>query len=71
MNSSPDKKGFEVFDEGLEGINDSRLTREAALGSRKDSGVRHFRGLGAGRPSTRAESSKGSGLLSPRPFTFT
>lgn len=49
----------------------SRFTNEAPSGPRKDSGVRHLRGLGAARPSPSSDRSKGSGLLSPRSFSCT
>ena len=56
---------------GFTGIKASRFTSEAAVGSRKVSGVRHLRGLGAARFSPRRDRSNISGLPSARPFTFT
>lgn len=60
-----------VLAEAFTGIKLSRFTNEAPSGPRKASGVRHLRGLGAARPSPRRDRSKGSGLLSPRSFSFT
>lgn len=59
-----------VLAAGFAGIKLSRFTREAPVGPRKASGVRHLRGLGAARLSPRHVRSNGSGLLSSRPFTF-
>lgn len=53
----PDKKGFLVFAGGFAGIKLSKFTKEAAVGPRKDSGVRHERGLGAARLSPRRDRS--------------
>lgn len=55
---------------GFAGIKLSRFTKEAPVGPRKASGVRHLRGLGAARLSPRRDRSNGSGLLSSLPFTF-
>lgn len=60
-----------VLAEAFTGIKLSRFTKEAPSGPRKASGVRHLRGLGAARHSPRSDRSKGSGLLSPRPFSVT
>lgn len=60
-----------VLAEAFTGIKLSRFTKEAPSGPRKASGVRHLRGLGAARLSPRCDRSKGSGLLSPRPFSVT
>lgn len=56
---------------GFAGIKLSRFTKEAPVGPRKASGVRHVRGLGAARLSPRRDRSNSSGLPSSRPFTFT
>lgn len=66
----PDRKGFNVFAGGFAGIKVSRFTKEAAVGSRKDSGVRHVRGARSFRLSLRRVRSNISGLPSSRPFTF-
>lgn len=71
MHPIPDRKGFKVLAGGFTGINLSRSTNDAAVGPRKDSGVRHVRGPGAARLSPRRDRSNVSGLLSPRPFTST
>lgn len=67
----PDRKGFLLLTGGLLGISVSRLTREAAVGPRKASGVRHCLGVTASRGGPRRERSKVSGLSFPRPFTWT
>lgn len=67
---SPERKGFLVLAGGLAGIRESRSTSEAAVGSRKDSGVRQDLELGAARLSPSRDRSKSSGLLWSRPFTF-
>lgn len=54
---------------GLLGISASRFTREAAVGPRKVSGVRHSLEVTASRGGARPERSKVSGLSLSLPFT--